>query len=111
MTLVASESIERVNDYLEKVVALSLGTDPDDFFAFRGQSQNWPFLPSIARKPYTEKGIYTTPGQLPKPAEYRLFMRFRDTTIPYQPAWLHVPSPTDHAWRQLILAQHDRLPR
>ena len=111
MTDLTLKSIENVADYLAKVTELSLGTDPDDFFAFRGQSKAWPCFPSIVRPPsYTENGIYTNQCQDPKPAEYRLFMRFRDTTIPYQPAWVQGPSPLESAWRQLILAQHYGLP-
>src|SRR5258708_3565620 len=112
MTDVASGRIKNIVDFLEKVAALPRGTDPDEFIAFRGQSKGWPCLPSIARKPYTytEKGIYTDKEQKPKPAEYRLFKRFRDTTTPYQPAWVQVPSPTEYDWRQLILAQHYGLP-
>jgi hypothetical protein len=102
--------IKDVADYLAKVAALPLGIDRDDFLVFRGQSKGWKCVPGIARDPYTEKGIFKMPDQLPKPAEYRFFMRFRDTTVQYQPAWVQVPSVTEHAWRQLVLAQHYKLP-
>lgn len=107
---VTPQRVEDVADYLAEVAALPLGTDRDDFFVFRGLGEDFPCVPGIARAPYTEKGIYTVQDQMPKPAEYRLFIRFRDTTVLYQPAWVQVPSVTEHAWRQLVLAQHYRLP-
>ena len=102
--------LESIADYLGRLTALPHGTDRDDFFAFRGQSKDWLCLPTITRPPYTGKAIYTDVDKLPKPAEYRFFMRFRDTTIPYQPAWVQVSSPSESSWRQLILAQHYGLP-
>ena len=110
MSHAAPSHIENVADFLAQVAALRHGPDRDDFFVFRGQSKDWPCVPGIAREPYTDKGIYTQQDQMPKPAEYRLFVRFRDTTVPYQPAWVQVPSIPEYAWRQLVLAQHYGLP-
>lgn len=110
MSQATPSEINNVADFLTQVFALSLGTDCDDFFVFRGQSKDWSCVPGITREPYTDKGIYTQHDQMPKPAEYRLFVRFRDTTVPYQPAWVQVPSIAEYAWRQLVLAQHYGLP-
>lgn len=101
--------IKSVADYLKKVEGVSL--TEDSVRLFRGQSDDsWLCLPSISRSPFTVKGIYRKPGQSPKPAEYRLFVRFRDMTIPYQPSWVHAPSASEQGWRQLVLAQHYGLP-
>jgi len=105
----AQIAIEGVVQYLEQVAKLPLGTD--DFFVYRGESKtSWKCVPGIGRTPYGPNAIYMKPDQLPRPAEYRLFVRFRDMTVAHQPAWVNVPSGVEHAWRQLVLAQHYRLP-
>jgi len=110
MSQATPSEIKTVADFLAQVAALPLGTDRDNFFVFRGQSRDWSCVPGIARKPYTARGIYKRRDKMPKPAEFRLFVRFRDTTVPYQPAWVQVPSIAGYAWRQLVLAQHYGLP-
>lgn len=111
MSCFVPERIGNVADFVAKVLALPLGTDLDDFFAFRGQGMSeWQCVPGIARPPYTANGIYMKPGEQPRPAEYRLLMRFRDTTIPQQPVWVQAPCAAEHVWRQLVLAQHYGLP-
>jgi len=105
----SSMNIESVADYLEMVQKLEW--PGDSLGLFRGQSDaSWSCLPSISRPPFTGNGIYKQAGQRPKPAEYRLFVRFRDMTTPHQPAWIHAPTAPEQGWRQLVLAQHYGLP-
>jgi hypothetical protein len=102
--------IKSVADYLEKVRKLCWWPD-DSLGLFRGQSDaSWSCLPSISRSPFTPNGIYKKADQDPKPAEYRLFVRFRDMTTPHQPMWVHAPSAEEQGWRQLVPAQHFGLP-
>jgi hypothetical protein len=84
----------------------------DTLTLFRGQEDfSWACIPGIARKPlFRPAAIFKRRDQLPRPAEYRLFVLFRDQTIPYQPLWVHAPTSEEEGWRQLVLAQHYGLP-
>jgi hypothetical protein len=108
--VVSRFEISSVSDFLQKLEAV-LPDEHDIFSVFRGQGdESWPCLPSIARKPFTSKAVYRKCDQQPRPAEYRLFVRFRDMTIPHQPHWVHASTQSEQAWRQLVIAQHYGLP-
>jgi hypothetical protein len=104
-----STRVENLHEFLVRIADLK-PTHEDDLFVFRGQGRDWPVVPGIARKPYTEAAILYRTDQQPRPAEYKLFVRFRDATVTYQPAWVQVPAAKEHAWRQVVLAQHYGLP-
>jgi hypothetical protein len=112
------EKVRSVRDYLKKVQKLTASlksADRDNLPIFRGESvvgrgQDKPCVPSIARSPFTKKAVYIDPRRNLKPAEYRLFVRFRDSTIPIQPAWVVSAPARERPWLQLVLGRHYGLP-
>jgi hypothetical protein len=70
-------------------------SDPSEFAIFRGQSGDWPLLPSIAR--------YFS-AMLVLKAEADLFAGFKRQAI------IYLPAPPNNPWDWLSIAQHHRVP-
>lgn len=102
--------IKSVSGYLEALDRQNRNKPGDTLVLYRGQTDaSWLCVPKIARRElFKPNAIYK--GQKLRPAEYRFFVRFRDMTLPLQPAWVHAPDLIEQHWRQLVLAQHYGLP-
>ena len=87
------------NQVINSIVELLNNIDYDLNFIYRGQSIDWPLIPSIARKSISEWG-YETWYDL----QNDLIRRFKKWSIPYV-----TQQPTNNVeW--LVLAQHHGLP-
>jgi type I restriction enzyme M protein len=105
-------TIKSLAHFCSEVFRLRAAASEEALSLFRGQEDfRWACIPGISRKPlFGPAAIYKRANQHPKPAEYRLFVLFRDQTIPYQPLWVHAPRSEEENWRRIVLAQHYGLP-
>ena len=81
--------------FIHEFVELATWFSSDGKVVFRGQTTDWPLVPSLDRN--TERSVFTY-------HEKAIFEEFRREAIPY------VDFNLDNDWKWLALAQHNRLP-
>ena len=105
--------IHSVNGYFERL-RTEVGMSSDGNLAiYRGQrDESLPLLPGIARAPFDGKAAICTDPDCPNDtsAERRLLIMLREYGVTHFPAWVWHGTPEEVKWKQIIVAQHYRLP-
>jgi len=83
--------VSKLCEFVELVTWMSL----DGKIVFRGQTRDWPLIPSVGRCP--ERSLFLS-------REYKILDEFKRESVPY----LNIQPKND--WQWLSVAQHNRLP-
>jgi len=105
--------VASVSEFIEIVNKLASGSSHGKLAAFRGQTDaTWPLLPAIVRRPFdATKSVCLNPDRaVDKSAEQGLFLVFRGHAYSHFPQWVWLGNDAEIAWKQIIIAQHYRLP-
>lgn len=104
--------IESISEYLAKLQAIINTSTNSQLAVFRGQrDHSWDLIPGIARPPFNEEAICRDPDEPDdKSAERRLIALIRDYGASYFPTWVWQGERQEVRWKQIIVAQHYRLP-
>jgi FRG domain len=110
--MVAAENVVSVIDFLGKIKEAAAGSTHGSFTVFRGEKDAaWSLVPGIARQPFHPSDIVRDPDDpADRSAERRLLIVFRDHAPPYLPEWVWTGDEVEVRWKQLVVAQHYRLP-
>lgn len=105
-------SATSVSEYLEKLKDVLNQSCNSQLAVFRGQQNHtWPLIPGIARSPFNVNAICQDPDATSdRSAERRLIALIRDHGAPHFPTWVWQGSKEEVRWKQIIVAQHYRLP-
>ncbi len=104
--------IENVSEYLTELKDVIDGSSNSELAVYRGQKDfSLPLLPGIARQPFNKKAICKHPdSESDKSAERRLIALLRDYGASHFPSWVWQGKAEEVRWKQIIIAQHYRLP-
>lgn len=105
-------TITSVNQYLEVLRDVIDSSCNSQLAVFRGQRDyRWPLVPGIARPPFVKEAICRDPDATnDKSAERRLITLIRDYGTAHFPKWIWQGEKAEVKWKQIIVAQHYRLP-
>jgi hypothetical protein len=112
LVMTTAGNIECLTDFLTNIKEATSGSTHGSFTLFRGERDaTWQLLPGIARKPFRPCDIATNPDDpADRSAERRLLIVFRDHAPPYLPEWVWTGDEVEVRWKQIVVAQHYRLP-
>lgn len=104
--------VQSVAEFLERIQSVARESTHGYFTLFRGQADaTWPILPGIARPDFEAGDICTDPdNQSDRSKERRLLIVFRDHAPQYFPKWVWTGTDQYVRWKQVVVAQHYRLP-
>src|SRR5881275_2503576 len=104
--------VKSVREFLDRVESDTYNSTHGNFTLFRGQQDaSWRLLPAIARPPFGERDICRNPDDpADKSKERRLLIAFRDHAPPLLPEWVWTGNDVYVRWKQIVVAQHYRLP-
>jgi hypothetical protein len=106
-------TINSVSDFLKLIEDLCSSSTHGAFAVYRGQSDgSLSLLPGIVREPFKRKEAICTDPDDPsdKSAERRLLIVFREQAASHFPPWVWHGNEAEIKWKQIIIAQHYRLP-
>lgn len=106
------KSVGSVCEYLELLKDVIDASTNSQLAVFRGQRDScWPLVPGIARSPFNRKAVCKDPDSpRDRSAERRLLALLRDYGASHFPTWVWQGSKEEVRWKQIIVAQHYRLP-
>ncbi len=105
--------IASVSEYLKSLQGIITTSINSRLAVFRGQKDySWPLIPSIARLSFDQDDIFTKYPNNPddRSVERRLIALIRDYGAPHFPSWVWQGSKEEVKWKQILVAQHYRLP-
>jgi hypothetical protein len=108
-----TSTIRSTSEYLSVIQKHVVRSSHGKFTFFRGQDDHaLPLLPGIARCPFKGKEAICMDPNDPadKSAERRLIVVLRDYGITLFPSWVWHGCDAEVRWKQIIVAQHYRLP-